>query len=69
MERLIMKDLIKWKEKPLRKPLLLTGVRQSGKTFIIKEFGRKYFDHVAYLNLEKNHRLGRFLNVTIISRV
>ena len=54
MERLIMNDLLKWKNKPSRKPLLFTGVRQCGKTYILKEFGSRYFEDVAYFNFEEN---------------
>lgn len=54
MERRILGDLIKWKEKKNRKPLLMTGVRQCGKTYIIKEFGRLEFEDVAYLNFDGN---------------
>ena len=42
MERLIMEDLIRWKDKPDRKPLIVEGVRQCGKTYILKEFGRRF---------------------------
>ncbi len=41
MERKTLNELLKWKEKKNRKPLLLTGVRQCGKIYIIKEFGKK----------------------------
>lgn len=54
MERRILGDLIKWKEKKNRKPLLMTGVRQCGKTYIIKEFGRLEFEDIAYLNFDGN---------------
>ena len=50
MKRFIMQDLLKWRDNPRRKPLLLTGVRQCGKTYILKEFGRQYFEDVAYFN-------------------
>jgi hypothetical protein len=42
MERDIMRQLLIWKEKDGRKPLLLTGVRQCGKTYVCKEFGKKH---------------------------
>lgn len=58
MERLIMQDLIRWKEKRDRKPLLMTGVRQSGKTYILQRFGQEHFESVAYLNLEKQPQVG-----------
>lgn len=41
MERFILKKLMDWKASPYRKPLLLKGVRQVGKTWILKEFGRR----------------------------
>lgn len=52
MERLILKKLIAWKESRHRKPLLLEGVRQVGKTWILKEFGRQHYENVAYFNLD-----------------
>ena len=42
MERFILKELLAWKNSPYRKPLILKGVRQVGKTWILKEFGRRY---------------------------
>ena len=39
MERFILKELLEWKNSPYRKPLILKGVRQVGKTWILKEFG------------------------------
>ncbi len=43
MYKEIMKELEKWKDKAHRKPLLITGVRQCGKTYIVNEFAQKYF--------------------------
>ncbi len=54
MERLIMDKLIKWKESKERKPLLLKGARQVGKSFILLEFGKKYYDNIVYLHFEGN---------------
>ena len=48
MKRNIMTDLKEWKNRDDRKPLLLTGVRQCGKTHIIREFGEAEFEDVAY---------------------
>ena len=53
MYRQIINDLIKWKEKSNRKPLLLTGVRQCGKTYIVKEFAKEYFSNYVYVNFEE----------------
>lgn len=57
MKREIFNDLKKWKEDKRRKPLILKGVRQVGKTFILDEFGRKSFANTHYLNFEKNKSL------------
>jgi len=57
MERIITESLIKWKNKTNRKPLVLKGVRQCGKTYILKKFGEKYYSDVAYFNLEQNEAL------------
>ncbi|MCD8332888.1 MAG: AAA family ATPase, partial [Clostridiales bacterium] len=57
MERAITKQLIEWKESPDRKPLLLTGVRQCGKTYLCKQFGEQHFDDVAYFYFEGNRGL------------
>ena len=57
MERDIMRRLVAWKDSPDRKPLLLTGVRQCGKTYVLKEFGKRYFEDVAYFYFEGNKGL------------
>ena len=57
MERSIMNDLIKWKNKKNHKPLMLLGVRQCGKTYIVKQFGAEQFENVAYFNFEGNEAL------------
>ena len=54
MERNVLSKLLKWKEKKNRKPLLLTGVRQCGKTYLIKEFGKNEFEDMAYFNFDGN---------------
>lgn len=57
MKRTIFKDLKNWQEDKRRKPLILRGLRQVGKTFILKEFGKKFFSNTHYLNFEKNKTL------------
>ena len=42
MERALISKLVEWKEKQNRKPLILKGVRQCGKTYLLKEFGSRY---------------------------
>lgn len=54
MERYIMQDLIAWKKRADRKPLILLGARQVGKTYILKEFGRREYESVAYINCDNN---------------
>ena len=54
MDRHLMTDLVRWKESPRRKPLILNGARQVGKTWLLKEFGREHFDAVAYVSLDEN---------------
>ena len=49
-----MQDLIAWKNREDRKPLILLGARQVGKTYILKEFGQREFENVAYINCDNN---------------
>lgn len=57
MERLLLQELVKWKEKADRKPLILRGARQVGKTWLLKDFGAKCFDDVCYVNFEQKDTL------------
>ena len=57
MLRRITKELQKWKDSQRRKPLLMLGVRQCGKTYIIKDFAEKYFQSNVYLNFEESENL------------
>lgn len=43
-----------WKDKQNRKPLLVTGIRQCGKTYLLREFGKQEFEHTAYFNFDGN---------------
>ena len=52
MYRKILNQLKEWKEKKDRQPLILKGARQVGKTWILQEFGKKYFEDVLYINFE-----------------
>lgn len=54
MKRDIYSRLLKWKTSPKRKPLMLYGARQVGKTYILKEFGRNEFDNLVYINCYLN---------------
>ena len=57
MYRKEMKKLLNWKEDTDRKPLILNGARQVGKTWILKEFGNKYYSKTAYINMDRNPRM------------
>ena len=65
MEREIIKDLIKWKESKNRKPLIIHGARQVGKTYIVKQFGKKYYDNAIYVNFETNQELSSQISDSI----
>lgn len=72
MKRLIINQLISWKEKSQRKPLILNGARQVGKTYILKAFGKLHYRNVAYVNLDSQKELAKVFeqdfNVTRIIR-
>jgi predicted AAA+ superfamily ATPase len=57
MKRSLYKALSSWKNAPNRKPLILQGARQVGKTWLMKEFGKNEFENVVYLNFESSERL------------
>ncbi|MBU1084398.1 MAG: AAA family ATPase [Candidatus Omnitrophota bacterium] len=57
MKRFIWSQLLHWKEKKDRKPLILRGVRQVGKTYILRSFANTYFSNVHYVNFEKEEQL------------
>ena len=57
MKRTIISQLKKSKENPFRKPLILTGARQVGKTYILKEFGAQEYENVAYINCDGNSEI------------
>ena len=54
MERQMMDELVRWKARENRKPLLLKGARQTGKTWLLKEFGRRMYDSFIHVNLDRN---------------
>lgn len=64
MERLVINDLLRWKESKYRKPVILKGVRQVGKTWILKEFGNRYYDNIAYFNFDEEEKLAEFFDAT-----
>ena len=54
-KRSIIKQLEQWKDKPDRKPLMLLGARQVGKTFVLKQFGKESFEHCAYFSVDEEN--------------
>ena len=64
VERLILNRLLEWKSSPYRKPLILKGVRQVGKTWALKEFGRRYYENTAYFNFDENEEYQQFFETT-----
>lgn len=65
-----MSKLLAWKNSPYRKPLILKGVRQVGKTWILKEFGKLYYKNIAYFNFDENKEYKQFFETTkIVERI
>lgn len=54
MKRNLMKSLKEWKNSPYRKPLILSGARQVGKTWLMKEFGRTEYTNTVYVNFDQD---------------
>lgn len=65
MKRDILKKLIEWKNKPIRKPLILTGARQVGKTWAMKEFGAKNFKKSAYISFDNNPNIKKLFDNSV----
>lgn len=57
MQRFAIEQLVEWKNRQNRKPLIIKGARQVGKTWLMKEFGRLYFKKVAYVTFYNNKRM------------
>ena len=57
MYRIAIEKLLKWKESKRRKPLIIEGARQVGKTWLMKEFGRLYYTDTVYINFDSNSRM------------
>ena len=64
MERLIMKKLLQWKNAEYRKPLILKGVRQVGKTWLLKEFAKLHYENMAYFNFDEHPEYKQFFQST-----
>lgn len=57
MFRFAMDNLLQWKEKKKRKPLIIMGARQVGKTWLMKEFGKNCYEKTAYISFYNNQRM------------
>ena len=64
MERLVLTKLLEWKNSEYRKPLLLKGARGVGKTWLLKEFGNRYYQNTAYFNFEDSPEYQQFFETT-----
>jgi predicted AAA+ superfamily ATPase len=70
MKRILSSDLVKWKKETKKKPLIVKGVRQCGKTYLLKEFGSEHYDDVAYFNFEGDDALqARFEGDLDVARI
>ncbi len=63
MNRLLIQEMVAWKNSKNRKPLIIQGARQVGKTWLMKEFGKREFEQVVYLNFESSSRLSQLFAV------
>ncbi len=64
MKRTILTQLLNWKNSPYRKPLILKGARQVGKTWALKELGRLHYENTAYFNFDENPEHKQFFEMT-----
>lgn len=62
MYRQAIEDLKKWKDNPNRKPLIIRGARQVGKTWLMKEFGENFYEHTVYVNFDGNERMSELFS-------
>lgn len=70
MERNLFKSLDKWKNKKNRKPLIIQGARQVGKTWIMREFGKRYYKNTIYINFDNNEVMKKVFEIDFdISRI
>lgn len=65
MYRYAIKSLYKWKESKYRKPLIIEGARQVGKTWLMKEFGQKAYKNTVYINFDSNTRMAELFTTDL----
>ena len=70
MYRRALEDLIRWKNSKTRKPMIIRGARQVGKTWLMREFGRTQYEQYAYINFDNNERMEHLFSGNLaISRI
>ena len=62
MKRKLYTSLLEWKNNPTRKPLILEGARQVGKTWLLKEFGKNEYESIVYINCHDNPEIKQLFN-------
>jgi hypothetical protein len=65
MKRYAIKQLIEWKNNPKKKPLIIEGARQVGKTWLMKEFGKTQYKQVVYINFENDLKMRNLFDMDI----
>jgi len=65
LKRALYDELLAWKSSKQRKPLLLQGARQTGKTYLLQEFGRLEYDDLAYFNFEETPEIGSLFDSSL----
>ena len=65
MYRTAIEQLYRWKESKHRKPLIIKGARQVGKTWLMKEFGRKAYPDTIYINFDSNSRMAELFSADL----
>ena len=65
MKRFAIEQLKQWKDKKDRKPLIIRGARQVGKTFEMREFGAHYYKNTVYINFETDEKIGSYFDTDI----
>ena len=64
MKRLLLENLVKWKKSLTKKPLILKGARQVGKTYLIRKFANEYYEDLIEINFERDHEFQELFKQT-----
>ena len=68
MYRTSLEELYRWKEKSVRKPLIIRGARQVGKTWLMKEFASAAYRHSVYINFDNNRLMHELFSADLDAR-